>query len=250
MEEEHIKFNLPKLSFITHYRKDSDDREFNLKRILKFLNDNFNAEIIVINDKPDKDEYPTWIEEIVDNLIIFNNNLEYKRCYCLTKAAKESKGDILCFWDSDIMIDPKFIAEAYEKIISGEFDHIYPYNGLFINVEKESFDVLGEKNPTDLFIDRYNSEHPSFSVSHTMSCGGCLLISKESYDKIGGYDERFIGWGYEDNDILQRSSRYNKVGRILDNNAICWHLQHDFAVRIHGNEFLKHNQEIFVKNLL
>lgn len=38
--------------------------------------------------------------------------------------------------------------------------------------------------------------------------GGLLIVTREAWDAIGGYDETFIGWGYEDSDFNLRLLRY------------------------------------------
>lgn len=35
------------------------------------------------------------------------------------------------------------------------------------------------------------------------SWAGCLIIPRSSWDAVGGYDERFRGWGYEDNAFVK-----------------------------------------------
>jgi predicted glycosyltransferase involved in capsule biosynthesis len=37
------------------------------------------------------------------------------------------------------------------------------------------------------------------SVSHPEAAvGGCVIVSRKAFETVGGYDERFIGWGEED----------------------------------------------------
>jgi len=35
--------------------------------------------------------------------------------------------------------------------------------------------------------------------------GGRIAISKDNFNKLGGYDERFKDWGYEDLDFIYRA---------------------------------------------
>lgn len=34
--------------------------------------------------------------------------------------------------------------------------------------------------------------------------GGCILVRREAWEKVGGYDEAYEGWGGEDNDFILR----------------------------------------------
>jgi len=152
-------------------------------------------------------------------------------------------GDVLCFYDVDILIDPKFLKIAQDKILSGEADHVYPFNGTFVNVQKPLFPA---------FLEHFNFEIPNNSQEHTEfasaeSPGGCNLISKEAFMKIKGYDNGFIGWGFEDTDYFERSSRVNRVEYLKDARAICWHLDHESAIRTE-NPHYNNNLQIFIKN--
>lgn len=51
-------------------------------------------------------------------------------------------------------------------------------------------------------------------ISDFNPCSGVNIIPKEVWEKIGGFDESFVGWGYEDNAYLLKY--YNEYGRLYD----------------------------------
>lgn len=53
--------------------------------------------------------------------------------------------------------------------------------------------------------------------------GGLLLVTREAFDGVGGYDETFRGWGYEDTNFNLRVMRAYGWDRIPGN---AWHLWH------------------------
>ena len=224
-------YDLSGLSFILHYRKDSEDREQNLRRVLSFLRSNFIAEIVVIVDEKviDRDSF-IWIKEYSDQLLVCLNNDEFRKAYCYNDAAKEAKGNILCFWDVDVIVDPKFVWESYLKLDRGECDHVYPFNGTFIDVQKLLFPWL-ESSHFEMIKGLWREKDEDLHFASGESPGGCNMITREAFEKIGGYDKGFIGWGFEDTDFMQRSKRVNNVFRIMDEDAICWHMHHDQAIR-------------------
>lgn len=63
------------------------------------------------------------------------------------------------------------------------------------------FGYLTEES-TDLFYELYNSPidfHPTYIDPPSDSFnGGCYVINKELWQKLGGMDEEFVGWGGED----------------------------------------------------
>jgi len=53
--------------------------------------------------------------------------------------------------------------------------------------------------------------------------GGLLVVSRAAWDRVGGYDERFIGWGHEDSDLHTRLLAEAHWDRI---EGQAWHLWH------------------------
>lgn len=57
--------------------------------------------------------------------------------------------------------------------------------------------------------------------------GGLLVITREAFDRVGGYDPTFIGWGYEDTDMNLRLLRAGLWERLP---GTAWHLWHSTSV--------------------
>lgn len=83
-------------------------------------------------------------------------------------------GDILCSLDADNFTNKNF--------------------AFFIN-------FIHEKNPDSVGVSAWGNH----KKSRLSDFGGRIFLSRENFDKIGGYDENFIGWGYEDLDFKQRA---------------------------------------------
>jgi predicted glycosyltransferase involved in capsule biosynthesis len=238
-----MKTDLSKTSIIIHYRKDSEDRAFNLKTIVRFLSNNVNyGELIIINDSSEIDPEMHSFSDKNGKYLFFKNDGHFKKAYGFNEAASIAKCDILCFYDVDILIEPKYIKMSQDAIIKGEFDHIYPFNGTFINIKKENFNE---------FLDDFNFSImkglTSNELASSTSPGGCNLISRQAFSKIGGYDQDFVGWGFEDTDFFERSKKINRVKYLDDVDAICWHLEHDNAIRVE-NPHYNNNLNKFIKN--
>lgn len=91
--------------------------------------------------------------------------------FCLSRArnigAKKSSGDVLCFIDADAIASENLSSHVLE------ITKVFDYAG---------FSGLAEAS--DLF--------------------GFLCVKRDIFEKIGGYDEAFKGWGGEDIDIRFR----------------------------------------------
>lgn len=53
--------------------------------------------------------------------------------------------------------------------------------------------------------------------------GGALVVHREAFDEVGGYDERFIGWGYEDSAMNIELASRRRWERVPGNS---YHLSH------------------------
>lgn len=224
---------LPELSIIIHYRKDCEDREFNLRTLLRYISTTFKVcdTYVVVDERVHSEEkIPLWAKEYA-NIIFVQNDDEFRKSFCFNRAAEVAKGGVFCFWDVDALIEAKYIEEAYSKILEQKtYDHVYPFSGVFVDVKKnffsefiDTFDFVKlNEQLTSKDIGFYNG---NVQVASNISPGGCTMISKEAFFKMGGFDENFIGWGFEDTDFRERSKKINRVG-YLDSNAL-WHLSHN-----------------------
>lgn len=240
-----MKTDLLETSIIIHYRKDSDDRAFNLKTIYSFLEENIQyKELIIINDNKEIDTEMEWFKQKRSNLIplFFENDGHFRKAYAFNIAANHASGKVLCFYDVDVIIDQNNLKLAQDMILSGEFDHVYPFNGTFMNVRKPAFPAFLENFDFSLLKNSLDIEFASDT-----SPGGCNLISREAFTKIKGYDSDFIGWGFEDTDYYERSTRSNRVAYLKNDDAICWHLDHDNSIRLE-NPHYQNNLKKFIQN--
>src|SRR5690606_6432787 len=61
------------------------------------------------------------------------------------------------------------------------------------------------------------------------SWAGMLVMTREAFVEVGGYDERFMGWGYEDNAFAEAADCIlGKHRRVLNGYAV--HLYHPVPV--------------------
>lgn len=246
--------SLSKTTFILHFRRDTDDRVHNLLTILKFLHTIEIGEIIIVNDDKTIDPIHKTIIETYPNvrILFLENHDEFRKSEAFNQGAKHSNNNILCFYDVDILVDPKFLEWAQNEILEGIADHVYPYNGLFIDIQKKFFPQIYAFDfsimLTELSERHIGWSNENLAIASTNSPGGICMISKTAFDRIGGFDPHFVGWGYEDTDFICRSRKINRVKHLPDKDAICWHLHHDNAVRTE-NKYYQSNMQTFQNNV-
>jgi len=80
--------------------------------------------------------------------------------------------------------------------------------------------VLAQRGPYAL---NYNPRIRPKHIGPMFKGGGLLVIHREAFDKVGGYDETYIGWGYEDS-AMNISLLLKSVWDRLPGHA--WHIWH------------------------
>jgi len=80
--------------------------------------------------------------------------------------------------------------------------------------------ILMTKLQTDLFIHRGRVTGDEY----VGACSGVLVIHRETWDLLGGFDERYVGWGAEDVEFAIRH-QFERVP------GTCWGMWHPPAER-------------------
>jgi len=219
------------ISFIAHIKIDNDLRKKNLIAISKFYQTHFpNSEFIGVDEGDnslDVSEYFTNYKNIHnDGLVI--------KTICYNEGAKIATNKILVFIDIDIIVNPKYLLDnirsSYE---SATLDCMIGYNGtaIYLNETGER-DFLISNNIDDLYskienLHNTNDKNNYGLVGNTQAVGGCLVMTRDSFNKINGFNPFFKGWGYEDNEIISRAHKLGlNVTRSNIKDDYLFHLPH------------------------
>lgn len=194
------KFNLKDTSFVIHFRRDSDDRLYNLRCILKYFHNFIDyGELFIINDDSEQDPELENISNEYPNvsLAFLKNEGVYRRTFCFNKIASIATKRVLCFYDTDTIIKPKYLSRSQDGILSGSIDHIYPYNGIFVDVKKPCREVLAnfefEKLESLLLSRNLGYDNDDLNVVHTSSVGGSSLYLKKHLIKLEDITQNLLG---------------------------------------------------------
>lgn len=190
----------------------------------------FDVEYIVVNDSKNTSLALTNSELL--QMQVFDNP---KKGVASARnlGASKAKGDILIFLDDDVVIDSeniKAIFDVIDKIDMNtscfNLDWVYPPQ----LVSKIS------KTPFGRFLISYDfttmrgwsndpnwKENAFFEVPSLAS--HCLIILKQNFNKINGYNEQFPHAGFEDDDFSKRIASFLKI--YLSTNSVVWHNESD-----------------------
>lgn len=222
------------ISFIIAYKQDTKERAINLEYCKKY--------------------YQRLIPEC-EILIKESADENFNKCELYNKGALEAKYDTLCFLDSDVFVSKYSLQKSIE--LADTNNVIIGYNGVAIYLSYKAKHSLASdlvyQDMLDILPPNYVpsrlEKNEMFEVGNLKAVGGCLIMSKECFTDVNGFNPNFVDWGYEDNEIVTRCHKLRK-NVILTNtkNPYLFHLpHHDVEEDKSAHNFYTNNQTEYMK---
>jgi glycosyltransferase involved in cell wall biosynthesis len=117
----------------------------------------------------------------------FSKTIAVNKCY------KKATSDIIAIVDADVWIDPQILKDAARAIRERKSPWVRPC-GTVYRLNKSFTMNLVEFNPDAPFP--LATEDDCERITPTV--GLVCVFSRSQFEKVGGMDERFRGWGWED----------------------------------------------------
>lgn len=217
------------LTAVIAYKKDSEQRERNLF----FLKKNLKKDKISYILAEQKFHEGSDLIEKNDNGIILHSQKPFQKSKLYNLASKHVHTKYILFLDVDVLLD-------FKRIISNLVDQdlIRPFSKILNLNEKETELFVKDQNitPTSFLPDDYFSKYS-------------ILIKKSIFESCGGFDERIMGWGWEDLDLVHNKLRGIKPFLMRD--CIGYHLWHPVQKKLfeRKNYFLYKENATYRKDL-
>lgn len=122
--------------------------------------------------------------------------MPYSRSWAFNVGAKHARGSLLILHDNDILVPADYASLHLSKVSQG-YEVVNLKRFIFF-LDEASTNTLFEKGG-DL------SGITPASIMQNAEGGGSIAIIREAFERIGGMDESFIGWGGEDNEFWERA---------------------------------------------
>jgi hypothetical protein len=159
---------------------------------------------------------PPDVLELIDRHIQIPYDGTFNKALALNSGTRDAPPEaILCFLDGDIALDDTFLARNAGRVTARPDAAHLPYGDMFCLRASDSHRVRSGEQATDAARDGYVLTHPP---------GGCVLLTGRQFQAVGPFDDRFLGWGGEDREFIDRAEQ---VGPVLRHPELLIHLYHE-----------------------
>ncbi|HRW64689.1 MAG TPA: galactosyltransferase-related protein [Candidatus Competibacter sp.] len=123
-------------------------------------------------------------------------DLPYCRAWAFNIGVRHARGSVLVLHDNDMLVPTDYAARILQHIRQG-------YEAL--NLKRFVF-YLSEAHSRGVFAGTAElMKRVPETIVQNLEAGGSIAITREGYERIGGFDEAFVGWGGEDNEFWERA---------------------------------------------
>ncbi|MFS2013289.1 tetratricopeptide repeat protein [Azospirillum sp. CT11-132] len=201
------RHDLRDTTILIPFRADSDDRRRNLRWIVGFLLKHVDATLLIGEDKDGPSDVPDALgPELAArcrHLHLRGNDTPFThKAHLINRMAEAADTPIVALHDTDIVVDPVQYVLARDAVRRGG-GLVFPYNGLFFWIMGREVLRFGYT----LSAAPLNAVCPRFPLMHRNSPGGGAFFDRERLLANGGYNEAFLSWGFEDDEIVERFRR-------------------------------------------
>jgi len=183
---------------------------------------------------------------------IWHEDVGFTKTVILNKALQQIEADYIIQIDGDIIIHKYFIKDHLKHAEK----NVYLFGSRISLTEDFSKKVLSQKKikfhwtqkgllrrSRAIYIPFYNLFFAKKSNKNSSKLRGCnMSYWKNDAIKINGYNEDFVGWGYEDFDFAQRLLHADVQAKRIKHAAIQFHIYHQEAPK--GNTATGNNIQI------
>lgn len=204
-------------------RSTNKDRSRNLFAVIKHIKTEIDIPILVVEQ--DSSINMELCKKLLDDGIqyqfIYNPGL-FNRSWGYNCAINFTRYKKLILADNDLVLDN-------HDLLLG-LDHLKKYN--IVKPFNKVYDLDSDATINCINLNEYYQTDTSRNRIN-LTAGGLLMITRETFLKVGGYDERFEGWGGEDDEMTLHLWKY------IHNNEITLH-------QLTGNLFhLYHDRSLY-----
>lgn len=229
-----MKQDLKDVTFTIPVKIDSKDRARNLFIMVNYITRNFDTNFIIAEQ--DGEYVPQILKDIEFKYIKTNTDKgTIHRTQQLNMMAEKSNTSIIANYDCDVLFEINAYITTINLIRSNEYEMVYPYNGMFLNVEVEDINNFSKTYDITPLLSK---QLRHLGAPDKPSLGGAIFYNRLKFIEYGMENEHFIGWGFEDD---ERFYRFKTLGmKIYRTSNSLYHMSHFSSS--YNPQYITHNQ--------
>lgn len=160
---------------------------------------------VLIPYKPDngpRDKLFNWVKTYYETMmpeaeLCIGESIShpFNRSRAINIAAKQATRDIFVIADGDVICDPGSLLQAIEFL--DQHSWVIPYDKWLDLTQSSTEKLIIHPPQLPLQLDVEYNERKFKKNAKPIS--GTIIVTRENFNKVKGFDERFVGWGREDN---------------------------------------------------
>ncbi len=203
------------------FRGRDTHRVQNLQRVLRHYQGLSDVEILLV----EQDSKPCALPGLASPVkrIFVHNPGSFNKSWGFNIAVRQSTRSLIVLLDADTLLELNALTQAVKLTRSRTFA-TNPFDA-WQDLSLAESETLLTTDTIDFKSARGSTQR---RVHEQLNfCGGAFVIRREFYLQLGGFDERFLGWGGEDDHMeikLKRSGQ--PVGKVQGSTGLhLWHPQ-------------------------
>lgn len=213
------------VTFVISCRIESSDREFNFRKVIQYLCDNFYTNIFIKEvDSIARAENLLLLINTqgcdVQYFFEVDNSNSWHRPRYINELLHKVKTQITCVYDYDCLFYPEAYVYARNRIKDG-CDLVYPY----MDDPSKGQVRINFPDKSDFTSDLFNSKYHELAGA---KCGFAQFFNTKSYRDGGMENENFQSYCPDD---VERMQRFIKLGSKVEWSPFqCFHIEHSRGI--------------------
>lgn len=209
------------------------DRFENFKFVIHSLLNSSIKNIHIVEQTSDNTQVSNFLKFFKEKILhkrLELNISNFNKSHLLNSYINSINFDYIWMIDADVYMNFDEVIKNFSK----KSELIRPYSHLFrLNKSQTEYIKYNSFNPEKIKEGNANNYFGKYSY----------IVKQSKFLEVGGYDEHYHGWGFQDLDIIHRIKKTNPITSSTPNYA--YHLHHKHADTI----FYEHNKKRFYDKL-
>jgi hypothetical protein len=189
-----------RISVVMAFRGQGDGRLEGLKKCIQCLRAQTIDCYIILIEQDHSPVHQAELEPLVDSYLFTYSNVMFNKSWAFNCGVIIAPDDLVLLHDCDMLMPKNYVRESMR--ILGTKEIALPWSKILYLTEESS------KHYPD-------GQHKiSGTLTSHQVVGGSLIVRKSFYLRIGGMDERFEGWGGEDNAFYAKACKLGRMNRV------------------------------------